>query len=183
LQLIVVLLSTDLCQHFLAGQVELGILIFGFDCDVVVNEGTTMIASEIVLNNPMTDFPASVSRAFTSFSWRLRVNKSLDISPMAVLSFLVNFPRFVGILVMIGNTCASMKKNLFIAEALGLCPNASNTSATTECFPSSEPKSWENPAIPIVSNLELRHLPSLNGKIHCSRDMIHPSIGLMRNVC
>jgi len=122
----------------------------------------------------MTDFSSSVSLIFTSFSWRLRINKSLDISPMVTLSFLNRFVRLLGILIMMGNADASRIKIWFTAETCWLAPKVSNTSVTLARFPSSEPKSWEKPAMPIVSRLKVRQLEASMAKYLRVRYMIHP---------
>ncbi|KAG1818509.1 uncharacterized protein BJ212DRAFT_96938 [Suillus subaureus] len=143
---------------------KLSFLTFSFDYDRYVNQGITMNLLESVLSSPMIDFSSSDSFILTSFSRRLRINKSLDISPIVTLSFFASFVRGVGILAMIGNTDASRNKSRFTAEARELFPNVSKTSVTLACFPSSEPKSWEKPAMPIVSKLLLRDFRSLHSK-------------------
>jgi hypothetical protein len=136
-----------------------------------------MNLSESALNNPMMDFSSSLPLIFASFSRRLRINKSIDISSIVVLSFFIRFLRLVGILVMTGNTDASRRRTLFTAEACWLFPKVSNTLVTLARFPSSEPKSWEKPAMPIVSSLIMRRLePEVSMEKHLRvRYIIHPS--------
>jgi hypothetical protein len=126
-------------------------------------------------NNPMMDFSSSLPLIFASFSRRLRINKSLDISPKVTPSFLKSFVRLLGILAMIGNTVASRKKARFTTEACRLFPKASNTSVTLARFPSSDPKSWEKPAMPIVSSLIICQLEASTARYLRVRYMIYPS--------
>jgi hypothetical protein len=60
-------------------------------------------------------------------------------------------------------------------QEVSAAPIASKTSTTEGCFPSSDPKSWPKPAIPIESSLKSR-VCSVRLKV-CRlrlRNMVHP---------
>jgi hypothetical protein len=73
-----------------------------------------------------------------------------------------------------GNADASSIRIWFTAETCWLAPKVSSASVTLARFPSSEPKSWEKPAMPIVSRLIMGQLEVSMAKYLHVRYIIHP---------
>ena len=104
------------------------------------------------LNKPIILFSSLPFSPSPFISLRVFSRRGTAISSIHLFSFSCRRRVSVGSRQRKGNT---FPKNRAAAVKMpGLtCPMASNTSATAEGLPSREPKSWEKPAMPILSRL------------------------------
>jgi hypothetical protein len=110
------------------------------------------------LNKPMTDFSSAFSlTTLPYFSFRVLSSNSSAISLIVSRSFWKSLFSPVGSFRSIGRT-GPIKKTKWDNQEVSAAPMASNTSTTEGYFPSSDPKSWPKPAIPIESSLESKGL-------------------------